>query len=205
VIAGDLTMRFSAGKFTFSTITAILLGILMFCVTATSAAQARRLKQQNPAKQQRREEMREDRLRDRAEANPRKQMGQIFGGGIQVRLWARLLKLNEDQIMRMSQLRRRSMDAYIDLETQIRQKRQALERAIFSESFNEEETKQLADELARLEGQRVMMRSRIQSQLRQMLTPDQIRTYNEIRFGQPGSPPAENKSNGETDPEDDEE
>jgi Spy/CpxP family protein refolding chaperone len=191
-------MRISKGKFTHITIAIVLLGLMALGAAEASAAQGRRFKQPGPAQQQRREQKREERLRDRAEAKPNQQMGNIFGGGIQARLWARLLKLSDDQIRRMQQLRRQSLSGYVDLESQIRQKRQGLERAIYSETYNEEEVKQLATELARLEGQRVLMRTRIQSQMRQMLTPEQVRTFNDLRFGSMGNFPLDSKPDATT-------
>jgi len=192
-------MRISKGKFTHITIAIFLLGFMAIGTVEASAAQGRRFKQPNPAQQQRREMKREERLRDRAEAKPNQQMGNIFGGGVQMRLWARLLKLSDDQIKRMQQLRRQSIDGYVDLESQIREKRQGLEKSIYSETYNEEEVKQLANELARMEGQRVLMRTRIQSQIRQILTPEQVRTFNDLRYGPLSDFPTDSKPNATTD------
>ena len=188
-------MRISKGKFTHITIALFLLGLMGLGAVEASAGQGRRFKQPNPAQQQRREMKREERLRERAEAKPNQQMGNVFGGGVQMRLWARLLKLSDEQIRRMQQLRRQSIDGYVDLESQIRQKRQNLEKSIYSETYNEEEVKQFATELARLEGQRVLMRTRIQTQIRQILTPEQVRTFNDLRYGPLSDFPIDSKPN----------
>lgn len=135
------------------------------------------------------------RFRDRTDAedlprqrpNAARRMNNALGGGMQMRLWARVLKLNDEQIKRMRQIQRRSAPEYLSLEAQIREKRQSLERAIYNENFNAEETKQLAGELARLEGQRVLMKTRIQAEMRLVLTPEQIRIFKELRFGEANS------------------
>lgn len=106
-----------------------------------------------------------------------------FGGGMQMRVWARALKLSEDQIRRMRQTMRASAENYISIERQAIEKRQQLERATFSESFNEENVKQLALEVAKLEGQMVVMRAKVQVQIRNILTQEQLKLYNELRFG----------------------
>jgi len=151
-------------------------------------------RQQPPPRQQ----LREERQRERMEGQFGRQIGEGFmGGGMQARLMARVLKLTPDQIKRMQQLRRRSIDEYVSLEEQIMTKRQSLEKAIYNETFNEEEVKQIAGELGRLEGQRILMRARIQSQIRLLLTPDQIRTINELRSGAIAMPQMDNKPEDE--------
>lgn len=106
-----------------------------------------------------------------------------FGGGAMMRVWVRALKLNEEQIFRMRQIMRASGENYINLEAQIREKRAELDRAIFSENLNEEALKQMVGELAKLEGQSLAIRTRVQVQIRNVLTSEQLKLYNELRFG----------------------
>ncbi len=153
--------------------------VIMFTLLTVNStfAQARRLKQNEPRTPL---ATQEPPLRPNAAA---KRIDSILAGGFQARLLARVLKLTDEQVLRMRQIRRRSAEEYIVLEAQIRTKRNALDKAIFAPTFNEEEVRQLATELARMEGQRVIMKTRIQSQIRQILTPEQIRILSELRSG----------------------
>lgn len=122
----------------------------------------------------------EERMEKRA---ARRNLEGAFGGGMQMRLWARVLKLNPEQLARMRQLQRRTGGEYLALEQQIKDKRDNIEELIFTDQVNEDAIKQASTELARLEGQRIMMRTRIQLNIRQLLTPEQLKTYNDVRFG----------------------
>ncbi len=117
----------------------------------------------------------------KAKINKRANAG--FGGGIQMRVWARALKLTNEQLKRMRQTMRIAAENYISIEKQAIQKRQELERATFSENFNEESVKQMALDLAKLEGQIIVMRTKVQIQIRGILTSEQLKLYNELRFG----------------------
>ncbi len=149
-------------------------------------------------------ERREERMLQRADSGmqPNRQVAQamagFFGGSpLEARLWMRVLNVQGEQIRRMQALRRQASEQYLSLERSIRDRRMELDRAIYSESFKEEEVKRLAAELARLEGERVLMRTRIQTQMRMILTPEQLKTFRDLRFGnlarqsEPQRPPAE--------------
>jgi Spy/CpxP family protein refolding chaperone len=128
---------------------------------------------------------RQDRQERRLERQNEDGLGGVggFGGGLSMRAWVKLLKLNNEQLQRFQQIRRNSAMSYLQLQVQIRRKNQELQRTIYNETYNEEAIKQVAIELARLEGQRMLMRARIQTQIRQVLTTEQVRTLNDLRSG----------------------
>jgi Spy/CpxP family protein refolding chaperone len=129
------------------------------------------------------------RLQERQERRLDRQNGNAlagfagFGGGLPLRAWVKLLKINNEQLQRFQLIRRNSAMDYLRLQLQIRRKNQELQRTIYSETYNEEAIKQVATELARLEGQRMLMRARIQAQIRQVLTTEQVRALNDLRTG----------------------
>lgn len=137
------------------------------------------LKQERMEMKQERLGMKQERLRQQAGKN----LTPGFGGGMQSRVWARALKLTDEQIMRMRQVMRASAENYLSLQRQMQQKRVQLEQATFSETLNEETLKQMAVELGKLEGQQVILRTRVQVQIRNILTAEQLKLYNELRFG----------------------
>ncbi|MBL8148398.1 MAG: hypothetical protein JNN15_00540 [Blastocatellia bacterium] len=181
------------------TLTTSLILSLLFCGAEQAAAQNRRFKQSEAQaeRQQKKLERRQEKLQDRINSGEQpmrpQQIGRaldgMFGGGIEARLWVRTLNLTQDQIRKMIFIRRRSSDEYLSLEGQIREKRLALDMALYSDQMNEEEVKQLAVELSRLEGQRVLMKTKIQAQIRSLLTPDQLKIVREMRFGAGNSAP----------------
>lgn len=132
----------------------------------------------NDLKQQRLD-LKQQRLRQKMG----KELNPGFGGGMQGRVWARALKLTDDQIVKMRQVMRASAENYILLQRQALEKRFQLERSTFSEAINEETLRQMAVELGKLEGQMVFVRTRVQLQIRNILTPEQLKIYNELRFG----------------------
>jgi Spy/CpxP family protein refolding chaperone len=107
----------------------------------------------------------------------------VFGNAVQMRVWARALKLTDEQIIRIRQINRRNANDLLDIEDQIRVKRQLLERTLYSNNFNEETIKQMASDIGKLQSQQIMLRIKIQLQIRQVLTPEQARIYSELRFG----------------------
>lgn len=153
----------------------LLIGFLTSNVSFVQA-QGRRL-------QQRQERFAAKQERFSQKLGKRSGIENAFGGGAMMRVWARALKLNEEQIFRMRQIMRASGENYINLETQMRDKRAELDQAIFSENLNEEALKQMVGELAKLEGQSLAIRTRVQVQIRNVLTLEQLKLYNELRFG----------------------
>lgn len=180
---------------------ALLLSFLCIPVEAQSRVPLRReLKNERQMMRAERREERMQRADDYRQPQPNRQMAQAMAGffgsnPIEARLWMRILNLQGEQIRRMQMLRRQTSEQYLELERNIRDRRVELDRAIYSEPFNEEEVKRLAAELARLEGERVLMRTRIQAQMRLILTPEQLKTFRELRFGNPAQqsekPPVE--------------
>jgi Spy/CpxP family protein refolding chaperone len=156
----------------------ISLILLVSCLANVSfvQAQGRRL-------QKRQERFAAKQERFNQKLGKRSGIENAFGGGAMMRVWARALKLNEEQIFRMRQIMRASGGNYINLEVQMRDKRAELDQAIFSENLNEEALKQMLGELTRLEGQALAIRTRVQVQIRNVLTPEQLKLYNELRFG----------------------
>lgn len=174
-IAMNRIARAIPGKIVLTLLAVILL--LATGVTAKAGQSGKRFRNRANA------DANNDQLRPKA---AKKQMQGAFGGGVQMRMWARLLKLSPEQIQRMRRLQRANAQGYLDIEAQIRNKRQDLELAIFSETLNEDSVRQLTNDLTRLETQRIVMRTRIQVQIRQVLTSDQLKTFNDVRFGQLG-------------------
>lgn len=180
--------------------TALLLSLLYIPTAAQSgmAPSRRELKQD---RRMMRAERREERMQraDDFGRQPNRQVTQAMAGffgsnPMEARLWIYVLNLQGEQIRRMQGLRRQTSEQYLTLERNIRDRRIELDRIIYSEPFNEEEVKRLATELARLEGERVLMRTRIQTQMRLILTPEQLKTFRSLRFGnaaQGEKPPVE--------------
>lgn len=181
-----------------------ILTIILFANTGFAQNPGKRFRERlgnNEIKQQRLE-LKQERLRQKLGQG----LNPGFGGGMQARVWARALKLTDEQIVRMRQIMRSSAENYISTQRQVQEKRLQLERATFSENINEEALKQMAIELGKLEGQMVFLRTRVQLQIRNILTPEQLKIYNELRFGfependlqeKNSQPPVEQKNNNQ--------
>ncbi|MCS6884156.1 MAG: Spy/CpxP family protein refolding chaperone [Acidobacteriota bacterium] len=176
-----------------------LLFILGIDVLAQSGTRRILMQQQRQERRQEREQQRQERLL-MMERRPlvgdkllAETIGPLFGNSIiEARLWAHVLRIQPEQLLRIQALRSEIADQYLHLEANIREKRSALDRAIYADKLDEELIKQLAEELARLEGERVLIRTRIHSKIRQILTPEQIRIVRELRYGlspEPHFPP----------------
>lgn len=106
-----------------------------------------------------------------------------LGGGGQMRVWARALKMTNSQVRQWRQIMRASVEQVFDVDDELRSKRKELELAIFSETLNEEQVKQLVSEIGKLESQKLMLKTKVKLRMRQVLTSEQLHTYNELRFG----------------------
>ncbi|KAF0247685.1 MAG: hypothetical protein FD167_2922 [bacterium] len=160
------------------------------------------MKQQRLEMRQERLGIKQERLRQRVGKN----LNPGFGGGMQARVWARALKLTDEQIIRMRQVMRVSAENYLLTQKQVQEKRFQLEQATFSETLNEEVLKQIAIDLGKLEGQQILLRTKVQVQIRNILTSEQLKLYNELRFGlnpsgdfleKENDAPAEQKNNNQ--------
>lgn len=182
-----------------------LLAIMLIASVSLAQNPGKRLRERfgegNDLKQQRLD-LKQQRLRQKMG----KELNPGFGGGMQGRVWARALKLTDDQISRMRQVMRVSAENYLLIQRQAQEKRFQLERSTFSENINEETLKQMATELGKLEGQMVFLRTKVQLQIRNILTPEQLKIYNELRFGfependlpeKGNTPPIEQKNNNQ--------
>jgi Spy/CpxP family protein refolding chaperone len=87
--------------------------------------------------------------------------------------------LTPEQHQRMQEIRRSHEDEAITAGRRLRQARQALDRAIMSEPYDEAAVRQSTEELAAAQADRIRLESRIRAQVRGVLTPDQV-----IRFHQ---------------------
>ena len=87
--------------------------------------------------------------------------------------------LTPEQRQRMQDIRRGHEDEAISTGRRLRQARQALDRAIMSEPYNDASVRQATEELAAAQADKIRLESRIRAQVRGVLTPDQV-----IRFHQ---------------------
>ncbi|MBI4750128.1 MAG: periplasmic heavy metal sensor [Acidobacteria bacterium] len=149
-----------------------VLGIVM--VVATSSA----LAQQPPASQVRPKA-------DQAESEPYNSRQPVFESLLrnpyESRLLAAALGLTEDQQIRIRQVYRQHGLAMASAFKDMRARRFALDDALFSDEFNEAAVNQRAKDLAEAQTQLLMIQTKVQSQLRQILTTDQLHKFMELR------------------------
>lgn len=120
-----------------------------------------------------------------------------FGGGQQGRnrplnpnqmkrqeLQRRLMQaigLRPEQRMRIQEIRRSHEDELITSGRRLRQARQALDRAIMSEPYNEGEVRRATEELAAAQAERIRLNANVRSQVRNVLTPDQVQRFHQLQ------------------------
>jgi Spy/CpxP family protein refolding chaperone len=90
------------------------------------------------------------------------------------------LGLTPDQRMRMQEIRRSHEDDAITTGRRLRQARAALDRAIMNESFNEDAVHRATEELAAAQADKIRLESRIRSQVRGVLTTEQVQEFNRL-------------------------
>ena len=90
------------------------------------------------------------------------------------------LGLTPDQRMRMQEIRRSHEDEAITTGRRLRQARAALDRAIMNENFNEEVVRRATEELAAAQTDKIRLESRIRSQVRGVLTLEQVQEFNRL-------------------------
>jgi Spy/CpxP family protein refolding chaperone len=91
------------------------------------------------------------------------------------------LALTTDQRMRMQEIRRSHEDETISTGRRLRQARAALDRAIMSESYREEDVRRATDELAAAQADKIRLESRIRAQVRGVLTLEQVQEFNRLQ------------------------
>ncbi|HEY0386708.1 MAG TPA: Spy/CpxP family protein refolding chaperone [Pyrinomonadaceae bacterium] len=91
------------------------------------------------------------------------------------------LALTPDQRVRMQEIRRSHEDETISTGRRLRQARAALDRAIMSESYNEDAVRRATEELAAAQADKIRLESRIRSQVRGVLTSEQVLEFNRLQ------------------------
>ena len=96
------------------------------------------------------------------------------------RLVMQRLGLTPDQRMRMQAIRRSHDDDVIASGRRLRQARAALDGAIMNDNFSEEAVRRATDELVAAQGERIRLQARIRSQVRGVLTPEQVQEFHRL-------------------------
>jgi Spy/CpxP family protein refolding chaperone len=91
------------------------------------------------------------------------------------------LGLTPDQRLRMQEIRRSHEDEALTTGRRLRQARAALDRAIMNENFNEEIVRRATEELAAAQTDKIRLESRIRSQVRGVLTLEQVQEFNRLQ------------------------
>jgi Spy/CpxP family protein refolding chaperone len=91
------------------------------------------------------------------------------------------LALTQDQRLRMQEIRRNHEDETISTGRRLRQARAALDRAIMSENYREEDVRRATDELAAAQADKIRLESRIRAQVRGVLTLEQVQEFNRLQ------------------------
>jgi Spy/CpxP family protein refolding chaperone len=91
------------------------------------------------------------------------------------------LALTPDQRMRMQEIRRSHEDEAITTGRRLRQARAALDRAIMNEAYNEDAVRRATEELAAAQADKIRLESRIRSQVRGVLTTEQVQEFNRLQ------------------------
>jgi Spy/CpxP family protein refolding chaperone len=80
----------------------------------------------------------------------------------------------------MQEIRRRHDDDVIATGRRLRQARAALDRAIMNDNYNEEAVRRATEDLAAAQGDKIRLESRIRSQVRGVLTPEQVQEFHRL-------------------------
>jgi Spy/CpxP family protein refolding chaperone len=88
--------------------------------------------------------------------------------------------LTEDQRTRMADIRRSHEDALISAGRRLRQARQALDRTIMNEQYDEALIRQRTEELSQAQADMLRLQTRMRSQVRSVLTSEQVVRFNEL-------------------------
>jgi Spy/CpxP family protein refolding chaperone len=89
--------------------------------------------------------------------------------------------LSPTQRMRIQEIRRSHDDDLIAAGRRIRLARQALDRAIMNESYNESEVRRATEALAAAQGDKIRLDSNVRAQVRGVLTADQVQRFHQLQ------------------------
>lgn len=106
-----------------------------------------------------------------------------FGPGQKAKAQQMLMQaigLTEGQRVRMAEIRRSNEDNVISSERRFRQTRNALDRTIMSEEYDEKLINQRIEEFVAAQSEATRQRARVRAQLRSVLTPEQILRFREL-------------------------
>jgi Spy/CpxP family protein refolding chaperone len=89
--------------------------------------------------------------------------------------------ISPEQRMRMQEIRRTHDDEIISAGRRLRQARQALDRAIMSEQFNEAEVRRATEALTAAQADKIRLDATVRSQVRGVLTADQVQRFHQLQ------------------------
>lgn len=89
--------------------------------------------------------------------------------------------LTAGQRMRIQEIRRSHDDEIIAAGRRVRQARQALDRAIMNEAYNESEVRKATEALAAAQADKIRLESGVRSEVRGVLTPEQVLRFHELQ------------------------
>jgi Spy/CpxP family protein refolding chaperone len=89
--------------------------------------------------------------------------------------------ISPEQRMRMQEIRRTHDDEIISAGRRLRQARQALDRAIMSEQFNEAEVRRATEALTAAQADRIRLDASVRAQVRGVLTTDQVQRFHQLQ------------------------
>jgi len=89
--------------------------------------------------------------------------------------------LTPAQRMRIQEIRRSHDDDVISAGRRIRQARQALDRAIMSETYSEPEVRRATEALAAAQADKIRLDANVRAQVRGVLTSDQVQRFHQLQ------------------------
>ncbi len=89
--------------------------------------------------------------------------------------------ISPEQRMRMQEIRRSHDDEVVSSGRRLRQARQALDRAIMSEPFNEAEVRRATEALTAAQAEKTRLDASVRAQVRGVLTADQVQRFNQLQ------------------------
>ncbi len=89
--------------------------------------------------------------------------------------------LTSEQRMRMQEIRRGHVDELAAAGRRLRQSRQALDQAIMSEPYSEADVRRATEALAAAQADKIRIDATVRSQVRGVLTPDQVQRFNQLQ------------------------
>jgi Spy/CpxP family protein refolding chaperone len=89
--------------------------------------------------------------------------------------------LTSVQRLRIQEIRRSHDDDVIAAGRRIRQARQALDRAIMNETYSELEVRRATEALAAAQADKIRLDSNVRSQVRSVLTSDQVQRFHQLQ------------------------